>query len=137
MERFYKKDFTFNSFRYEEYQDGKCISRGAIGTQILAKVYPNPTFGNEIHFRLIDKGDLDIVDKFTFFCIDDAALAAPDRISYHALSDFNPTIPCVCQLFITNDNLLRVRFAMTNPDRLIEFYGVENPFMSPFFNFLI
>lgn len=135
MQRFYKKNFTFQATRYEVYQDGECIANGQIFTQILAKVYPKSTL-DEIHFRLIDNVYPRIVDQFSFFCIDDAALASPDRISYYAMSDFNPVVPCVCQLFGEDDRLLCVRFAMTNPDKLIEFYG-RDTLMDPLFDSLI
>ena len=34
----YYKSFIFEVNRFEEYQDGKCISKGASNTKIIAKV---------------------------------------------------------------------------------------------------
>ena len=49
ISRFYKTNFKFVANRYEEWQGGRCISRGAISTEIVAEVY-----SNEIHFELDD-----------------------------------------------------------------------------------
>ena len=47
-----------------------------------------------------------------------------DRIQYiHNTSDYNPIVPIVCNLFYKGGTMEYVRFAMTNPDRLVEFYG--------------
>lgn len=38
MNSIYRKSFVFQATRFEEYQNGKCISQGNIDTEILAKV---------------------------------------------------------------------------------------------------
>ena len=119
MTKVYKSNFRFIANRYEEWQGGRCISRGEIDTEILAEVS-----GNTIHFELDDIADLRILQSFDFYCgnVDSADLG--DRIQYsYATSDLNPIVPMVCHLFYSGNRIEYVRFAMTNPDRLIEFYG--------------
>ena len=69
------------------------------------------------------KGDLAIAPTFIF----EKALSQilSDRIQYIRQSDFNPIEPVVCHIFTKDDELNCIRFAMTNPDRIIEFYGGE------------
>lgn len=119
MTRVYKSNFRFVANRYEEWQGGRCISRGAIDTEIVAEVS-----GDTIHFDLDDIADLRILQSFDFYCGDIDSADLGDRIQYsYATSDFNPIVPMVCHLFYSGNRIEYVRFAMTNPDRLIEFYG--------------
>lgn len=117
IDNFYKRNFRFQANRYEEWQGGQCISEGGLSCGISGTVH-----NNVIHFILSDKGNLRIPSSFSFELVGSQILG--DRIQYvHATSDFNPVIPMVCHLFVKNGTISCVRFAMTNPDRLIEFYG--------------
>ena len=119
MTRVYKNNFRFIANRYEEWQAGRCISHGPIRTEILAEVSEN-----SIHFELNEIDELRILQSFDFMCGDAASAILRDRVQYsNATSDFNPIVPIVCHLFYSGDRIEYVRFAMTNPDRLIEFYG--------------
>lgn len=119
ISRFYKTNFKFVANRYEEWQGGRCISRGAISTEIVAEVY-----SNEIHFELDDIGNIKMLKSFDFDIYDESYCILPDRIQYsHSTSDFNPIVPIVCHLFSKGATIDYVRFAMTNPDRIVEFYG--------------
>lgn len=119
ISRFYKTNFKFVANRYEEWQGGRCISRGAISTEIVAEVY-----SNEIHFELDDIGNIKMLKSFDFEIYDENYCILPDRIQYsHPTSDFNPIVPIVCHLFSKGATIDYVRFAMTNPDRIVEFYG--------------
>ena len=119
ISRFYKTNFKFIANRYEEWQGGYCISRGAISTEIVAEVY-----GNEIHFELDDIGRIKMLKSFDFDIYDENYCILPDRVQYsHPTSDFNPIVPIVCHLFSKGLTIDYVRFAMTNPDRIVEFYG--------------
>ena len=119
MTRVYKNNFRFIANRYEEWQAGRCISHGPIRTEILAEVSEN-----SIHFELNEIDELRILQSFDFMCSDAASAILRDRVQYsNATSDFNPIVPIVCHLFYSGDRIEYVRFAMTNPDRLIEFYG--------------
>lgn len=117
--RFYKSNFVFVANRYEEWQAGRCISQGPIQTQIVAEVS-----GNQIHFELDDIGNIKMLTSFDFEMPSREYCILQDRIQYiHDKSDFNPIVPIVCNLFYKGGTMEYVRFAMTNPDRLVEFYG--------------
>ena len=119
MTKIYKNNFKFVAVRYEEWQAGRCISRGPIDTVITAEVS-----GNSIYFELDGVGDLRILQSFDFNCGNADVAILGDRIQYsHATSDYNPIVPIVCHVFFRENVIEYVRFAMTNPDRLIEFYG--------------
>src|SRR5574344_65378 len=115
MSSIYKKNFIFDACRYEEWQSGCCISKGSIDTRIVVEVN-----GNTIHFELNNIANLGILTSFDFESSD----VLSDRIQYtHSTMDMNPVVPIVCHLFFRGEIVACVRFAMTNPDRLIEFYG--------------
>lgn len=119
MTSVFKNNFRFIANRYEEWQSGRCISQGPINTAILAEVS-----GNTIHFELDDVEDLRIIPSFDLMCGDINTAILGDRIQYtNATSDFNPVVPMICHLFYTGNRIEYVRFGMTNPDRIIEFYG--------------
>ena len=119
MTSIYKSNFRFVAERYEEWQAGRCISQGAIDTVITAEVS-----GNSIYFELDDVEDLRILKHFNFDCGDANYAILGNRIQYvHATSDCNPIVPIVCHIFYSGNIIEYVRFAMTNPDRIIEFYG--------------
>lgn len=118
-EKFFNTNFVFIANRYEEWQAGRCISQGPIQTQIVAEVS-----GNQIHFELDDIGNIKMLTSFDFEMPSREYCILQDRIQYiHDTSDFNPIVPIVCNLFYKGDTMEYVRFAMTNPDRLVEFYG--------------
>lgn len=116
MKNLYKKGFIFLANRYEEWRDGYCVSRGPISTKIIAS--PD-TY--RLSFELQDIGILEIATKFEFEFDNSDILY--DRIQYLTSSNFNPLVPVICHLFCSNNTIKYVRFAMTNPDRIIEFYG--------------
>lgn len=118
-ERFFNTNFVFVANRYEEWQAGRCISRGPIQTQIVAEVS-----GKEIHFELDNIGNIKMLTSFDFEMPNREYCILHDRIQYiHDTSDYNPIVPIVCNLFYKGGTMEYVRFAMTNPDRLVEFYG--------------
>lgn len=119
MTKVYKNNFRFIANRYEEWQAGRCISQGPITTEIVAEVSDN-----NIHFELDDIDSLRILKSFDFSCGDVETAVLSDRVQYiFNTSDYNPIIPIVCNIFYDGNDIEYVRFAMTNPDRLIEFYG--------------
>lgn len=117
--KIFRNNFRFVADRYEEWQNCRCISSGPIETIITAVVK-----GDYIHFTLEDKKDLRILNSFSLHCQEPYATLLYDRVQYmQATHDMNPIVPIVCHLFYNGDEINYVRFAMTNPDRLIEFYG--------------
>lgn len=116
---FYKTNFVFVANRYEEWQAGRCISKGQIQTEIIAEVSDD-----SIHFELDDIGEIRMLKSFDFDIYGEDSCILPDRIQYsHGTSDFNPIVPIICHIFYSGNDMQYVRFAMTNPDRLVEFYG--------------
>lgn len=117
MTKVYKSNFIFVADRYEEWQAQRCINQGPIDTTIIAEVD-----GDNIHFELDEIQHLRIIKSFDFEISNNCVLS--DRVQYtHSTFDLNPIIPMVCHIFYRGDNIEYVRFAMTNPNRLIEFYG--------------
>lgn len=118
-ERFFNTNFVFIANRYEEWQAGRCISQGPIQTQIVAEVSEK-----KIHFELDNIGNIKMLTSFDFEILSREYGILHDRIQYiHGTYDYNPIVPIVCNLFYKGGTMEYVRFAMTNPDRLVEFYG--------------
>lgn len=120
MESIFRNNFRFIAIRYEEWQALRCISKGQSEAEIIAEVIDDDT----IRFKIEDADDLNILKDFTFELSDPNTEILPDRIQYvHSTADFNPIVPIVCHIFHKNNTVEYIRFAMTNPDRLIELYG--------------
>lgn len=117
MKKIFKQSFVFEVNRYEEWKDGLCISKGAISAIITAE-----NRIDHIHFTIDNIGCLRITTSSDFEYRGSDILS--DRIQYvHATTDRNPISPDVCHIFCSNGTIDCVRFAMSYPDRLIEFYG--------------
>lgn len=119
MDRFYKKSFTFRATHFEQWQGGFCTANGAISTLIIAEVTDE-----QICFSLEGTDYLEIYENvemdLSVSCI------LHDRIQYVKGScQWDSNEPMVCHLFIRDNHIHCVRFAMTAPDRIIEFYGKE------------
>ena len=112
------KPLRFSANRYEEWMQGQCISQGSSSAVITAEI-----IGSQIHFRIENADNLRIIKEAYYNLADDSADLG-SRIQY-VKSDiqFNPNDPIVCHLFYEGRALTYIRFAMTSPDRIIEFYG--------------
>lgn len=121
MENLFCKTFRFKATRYEEWQIGQCISSGLCDTTIEMLGASETTYMPLLCFKLKNIAKVKIDTEFSFLLY--SATALGDRIQLVAPSDFNPNTPCVCHLFFEYDELTCVRFAMTNPDRIVEYYG--------------
>ena len=119
MNRFYKKSFTFRATHYEQWQGGFCTANGPISTFITAEVN-NQT----ISFTLEGTDYLEIYEYVEMEL--PASCMLHDRIQYMKGScQWDPNEPMICHLFIRDNHIHCIRFAMTSPDRIIEFYGRE------------
>ncbi len=130
MDEMYKKEFVFQTDRYEEWDGGLCLSRGNFSTQISCKISPN-----KIYFEIDETGDLKTVRSFSLDL--EGSYILKDRIQYIKDTGIrNPTEPSICHLFFDNNTLSYVRFAYPSPSgyRIIEFYGtltnVSHPSLS-------
>ncbi len=120
MESIFRNNFRFIATRYEEWQAQKCISKGISDAEIIAEVIDDDT----IRFKIEDADDLNLLKDFTFELSDPNTEILPGRVQYvHSTLDLNPIVPIVCHIFHKDNVVEYIRFAMTNPDRLIEFYG--------------
>ena len=124
MNSIYRKSFVFQATRFEEYQNGKCISQGNIDTEILAKVVKDG-FDEVIVFNLRNNrpNSINFCFGLPIFGIQ-AGDVLSDRIQYGRLPDSmcwsDSKEPLVCNIF---NNMRCIRFAMCSPLRIIEFYG--------------
>lgn len=122
MERYFGKSFNFKARRFEEWQAGRCISSGLCNTTIIATSSAKFLFVKpSMKFELYDEKQVNIDKTSTFYLQNSHILR--DRIQYANTSSFNPTTPCVCHIFFELGRISCVRFAMTNPDRIVEYYG--------------
>lgn len=128
MTAIYRNNFIFIADRYKEWQGGHCISSGDLDITITAAVN-----GDEIHFELSDVGKLRILNSFDFEILDYHSSVLPDRVQYyHGTQDFRPILPIICNIFYHHDDIDYVTFAMTNPNRIIEFYGYMDKLGQPY-----
>lgn len=120
MRTIYRTPFVFQATRYEEYQDGRCISSGPTSVQIISMTREDCAM-----FHL--EGEIPTRVKRNFglpvFGIMRGDIL-PDRIQYGRIPDSyswsDPTDPVVCNIFA---NKTCIRFAMMSPLRIVEFYG--------------
>ena len=117
----YKKSFIFEANRFEEYQDGRCISSGPCKTSVIAKVLNDECIG------MMLKGDISVNINGQFglpifgsqygdVLIDRVQYGRiPESMSWHDSNE-----PVVCNIF---NNMTCVRFAMMSPLRIVEFHG--------------
>ena len=117
----YFKSFEFQAKRFEEFQNGKCISSGNCNTSITATVISKDI----IAFVLNDLPKIKINYKFELPILGElTGDILEDRIQYGRLPDSliwdDSNEPIVCNIF---SNATCIRFAMLSPLRIIEFYG--------------
>lgn len=117
MTQVYKSTFRYIANRYEEWQGGRCISSGEIQAIIIAEVS-----GDQIDFRIRGIDGIRMANVCSYDLR--ASSLLPDRVQYiHGTTGFDPNDPVICHVFYKGDTIDYVRFAMTNPDRIVEFYG--------------
>ncbi len=117
----YKKSFVFEANRFEEYQDGRCISSGNCEASIVAKVLNDECIGimlqGDIPIRINKQFGLPIFGSQYGDVLNDRIQYGriPDSMSWHDSNE-----PVVCNIF---NNMTCIRFAMMSPLRIVEFYG--------------
>ena len=116
---FYNKNISYQVDRYEEWQSGHCINNGEINLIVTGNIN-----NDKIIFSIDGAYQLHISNNFDFN-ICESCILNDGRIQYVKApeNNINPMMPVVCHLFIRNNQIDYIRFAMTNPDRLIEFHG--------------
>lgn len=112
------KPLKFVADRYEEWSAGQCVSQGPIDAVITASVSKDA-----IRFFVQGADTLRMYTEGTYSLSDDSGDLG-DRIQYVSPNiAFDPLAPIVCHIFHDNRTIRYIRFAMTSPDRIIEFYG--------------
>lgn len=117
----YKKSFIFEANRFEEYQDGRCISSGPCRSSVIAKVMNDECIGMVLQGNI----PVNINNRFGFpiygyqygDVLNDRVQYGriPDSMSWHDSNE-----PIVCNIF---NNMTCIRFAMMSPLRIVEFHG--------------
>lgn len=116
------KSFVFLSDRYEEWMGGRCISQGPIQAKITAEAN-----ANGIRFAVEGAGSLRMKKSGSFAPINKGGMSMDmgTRLQY-----FNPLFVqedplelILCHVFYEGKTISYIRFAMSYPDRIIDFYG--------------
>jgi len=116
----YKKSLSFHVNRFEEWQQGHCTNRGRLNFDI------NLVAKNDAINVIIPQNDtFRIHSKASFPFMGSSVLE--DRIQYinAPWSSTDPTKPIVLHIFVRNGQIDCIRFAMSFPDRIVEFYGYQ------------
>lgn len=128
LQTVYMKSISFHVNRFEEWTAGQCINRGPLNFDIhlIAK-------NESINVEIPDSKRFKIHDNFSFPFLGSDVLE--DRVQYvNAPGDStDPTKPIILHIFVKADKIEYIRFAMSFPDRIIEFYGeqIESVYSCP------
>ena len=99
--------------------NGRCYNKGVFETDIVAEATKR-----DIRFYISDVGSFNMNDSAVFEFGDEITELILDRIVYnHFISQPDPLVPIECQLFRDGAGISCIRFTMTSPLRIIEFYG--------------
>lgn len=122
MNTLVNKSFKFASHRFEEWTEGVCISEAPLNAMITVEVQ-----GDQVNVSLEGIESIRINKKVTFSAIGESGMSIDlgDRLQY-----LNPNFimtdsvcPILFHVFYNEGEINYLRFAMTLPDRIIEFYG--------------
>lgn len=116
----YKKCISFHVERYEQWQGGACTAKGCLDfdLHIIAKqTGVSVDIPNLAQFRMHNHVDFPFIGSQVLH----------DRIQYvNAPGDSeDSTRPIILHIFVKNGKIDCIRFAMSFPDRIIEFYGYQ------------
>lgn len=124
LDNIYGKPFRFYANRFEEWlSGGRLVRNEKCNVEIIADIV-----NGNINIQLRGAHCIPIVKEFSFDLGMPLFSVLSDRIQYFSSIVNNSMVPMVCHIFDKPE--LYVRFAMTNPDRLIEFYGRMELFTS-------
>ncbi len=116
------KSFVFLSDRYEEWMGGSCISQGSISAKITSNADENG-----ITFVVEGADSLRMKKQVIFAPIDASGVSMDMGIRLQYLNPIfrqgDPLDVILCHVFYEGRTISYIRFAMSYPDRIIEFYG--------------
>lgn len=116
------KSLKFVADRFEEWMGGQCISQGPSNAVITLTAT-----NNSIAAAIEGADSLRLYKSPSFSPFSDSGVSVDlgDRLQY--LNPFfaqgDPLEPILCHVFYGNRTISYIRFAMSSPDRIIEFYG--------------
>lgn len=116
----FKKSISFHVERYEEWQRGQCTAKGQLNFDLHLIASQNSIsvkIPNASSFRMHDYVSFDFVGSDIL----------QDRIQYVNApgTSQDPRRPIILHIFVKNNKIDCIRFAMSFPDRIIEFYGYQ------------
>lgn len=116
----YKKSISFHVDRFEEWQGGQCINRGNLNFDLHLIVR-----GDNISVDIPEHEKFRIHHYANFPFMGSDVLE--DRVQYVDApgASTDPTKPIVLHIFVKNGKIDYIRFAMSFPDRIVEFYGYQ------------
>ena len=115
------KPFVFRADRYEEWFAQRCISQGPIDVTIQTTI-----LNGAIRFNVDGLGSIRMRPEVIYPFVSDSGPSVDlgKRLQYvNAGYGEDPLFPLVCQVFYEDRTISYIRFGMSYPDRIIEFYG--------------
>lgn len=120
LDSLFKKSISFHVERFEEWQAGQCINKGLLDFDIhlIAK-------SDQISVDIPQATKFNLTEHASFNFNESQVL--DDRIQYcnAPFSSTDPTRPILLHIFVKNEKIEYIRFAMSFPDRIVEFYGTQ------------
>ena len=116
------KSIQFVADRFEEWMGGQCVSQGPSGAIIKLTATTN-----NIEVVVEGADSLRMHKTAMFSPISDSSISIDlgDRLQYlnPSFVQNDPLEPILCHVFYNVRTIHYIRFAMSSPDRIIEFYG--------------
>ena len=117
------KELRFHANRYEEWAEGRCLSQGPLDATIVAEIS-----NGKLHCTVTGAESLRMYPDEVYTMAEESGDLG-DRIQYISPNiNFDPLEPIVFQVFHEQRTISYLRFAMSSPDRIIEFYGETTAF---------
>lgn len=139
------REFTFSVERYKEYVCGCLVNAGYISCDVNFKQHNNGDYfqggrisvqikGNPLTDRILSSFEFDTCvtmgDRLMMYiAARQANVNEPSLLMMASLlgltrerKEYATNEPTVCNVFTTNQQIVRVAFKFANPDRLIELY---------------
>lgn len=120
VQTLFKKSVSFHVERFEQWQQGRCTASGPIEFDIHLIADSNRisvTIPFASRFRMHEAVSFDFL----------GSQVLEDRVQYVNApgASQDPTRPIILHIFAKNGKIDYIRFAMSFPDRIVEFYGYQ------------
>lgn len=120
LDSIFKKSISFHAERYEIWQGGQCINKGAVNFDVHGIVS-----ASNISFEIPNAEKFSMHKNVSFPFA--GASILHDRVQYvnAPQASQDPACPIVFHIFVKDGKIDYIRFAMSFPDRIVEFYGYQ------------